>query len=152
MNIIAPSAPKIYLTKNHFLHWNRFKNQLSYLSKVKCPSDWPYNMSQNDNGTATPYFPICSCRRWHVTPEYQAVWALCLWDYLIAWHRGYFRSVTCWLFFISQVVNIFHYIVKSIQILCWWELCHSVPGDKQDLGYYSALKYPGVNHRWDFEI
>lgn len=99
MNIIAPSALKIYVTKNHFLHWDRFKYQLSYQSKVKCPSDWPYSISQNENGTATAsYFLICSCGRWPVSPGHRAVQALCLWDYLITWHQGYFRSGICWLF------------------------------------------------------
>lgn len=148
MNIIKPSALKICGTKNHFLHWDRFKNQLSYQSEVKCPSDWPYNISQNDNGTATSYFLSCSCESCHVTPGHQAVWALCLWDYLIAWHWEYFRSG----FFCSQMVSIFYSIAKSIQVLCWWELCHSVPGDKLDSRHYSALKYPGENHSWCFEI
>lgn len=97
------------------------------------------------------YFLICSCGRWHIIPGYQAVWTLCLWDCLIAWHWGYFGS-GMYRLFCFQMVNISHSVAKSIQILCWWELCHRVPGDELNLGYYSALKYPGINHCWHFEI
>lgn len=151
MNVITPSALKTCGTKNHFLHWDRFKNQLPYQSEVKCPSDWPYNTSQNDNGAAT-YFLFSALLLWKLSRHPRTSSCVStLWDYLIGWHWEYFRSGMYWLFF-WLTDGIFYSIAKSIQVLCWWELCHSVQGDKLDWRHDSALKSPDDNRTWCFEI
>lgn len=149
MNIITPSALKICVTKSHFLHWERFKNQLSYQSKVKCPSDWPYNISQNDNRTAT-CFLFSALLLWTVVHHPRVSSCMSTLSMRL-WYWGCFRWSMYWLF-CSWVVNIFYSVAKSIQIPCWWELCHNVPRDELDAGHYSALTYPGASHCWHFEI
>lgn len=147
MNVITPSALKICGTKNHF--YTAIDLKISCLISQKLNAlliDPIILVRMTMEPQLTAYFLICSCESGHVTPGHQAVWALCLGNYLIAWHWEYFRSGMYGAFFCSQLMSIFYSIAKSIQDLCWWELCHSIQGDKLDLRHYSALKYPGEKH------